>query len=458
MLEGDDGSTNLLDSNVTEEQPTEEIHEELFEPEITLHALTRWTAPKTMRLAARIGFHDVIVLIDSGSTHNFISERMANLLRLPVVPTEAFTVRVASGTNLRCQGRFEDVKVDLQGTIFSLTLYSLPLTGLDVVLGIQWLELLGSVVCDWKRLTMEFSWENQPKKLIGIDGQDIHTASAKELSKALHHGQALFALCFQVAQVAPQATIHPSMQELLHDFSDLFLEPTSLPPTREVDHCIALKEGMEPINVRPYSLKYLLEQRMATPEQQKWVAKLLGYDYEILYHPGRENSTADALSRKPGSSILYQIFLPQISLWEDIKEAAKEDPYIQSMGRVALEQPGGSYTWRHGLLLYKGKVIVPGNAALKAKLLHEMHDTKVGGHSGVLRTFKKLRQQFYWPGIHHSVQAYVKECEVCWKIKAETLAPAGLLQPLPIPCRVWEVSPWISLKAYRFRKARIPSW
>ncbi|KAA8538317.1 hypothetical protein F0562_027860 [Nyssa sinensis] len=105
MLEGDNGSTNLLDSNVTEEQPTEEIHEELFEPEITLHALTGWTAPKTIRLAARISFHDVIVPIDSGSTHNFISERMANLLRLPVVPTEAFTVRVASGTNLRCQGR-----------------------------------------------------------------------------------------------------------------------------------------------------------------------------------------------------------------------------------------------------------------------------------------------------------------------------------------------------------------
>ena len=31
------------------------------------------------------------------------------------------------------------------------------------------------------------------------------------------------------------------------------------------------------------SLKYFLEQRIATPEQQKWVAKLLGYDYEIIY-------------------------------------------------------------------------------------------------------------------------------------------------------------------------------
>ncbi|KAJ0010651.1 hypothetical protein Pint_32876 [Pistacia integerrima] len=177
MLEGYDGSDTLLGDNDPEEQPAQENYEEPTEPAITLHALTGWTAPKTMRIAARIGSHDVIILIDSGSTHNFISERIANLLRLLVVPTKTFTVRFANGENLRCQGQFEEVQVDLQGTIFSLTFYSLPLIGLDVVLGIQWLELLGSVVCDWKQLTMEFLWENQTKKLIGIDGQDIRAAS-----------------------------------------------------------------------------------------------------------------------------------------------------------------------------------------------------------------------------------------------------------------------------------------
>ncbi|KAA8521716.1 hypothetical protein F0562_012389 [Nyssa sinensis] len=51
---------------------------------------------------------------------------------------------------------------------------------------------------------------------------------------------------------------------------------------------------------------------MATPEQQKWVAKLLGYNYEIIYYPGRENSATDALSRKQRNTILHHIFIPQL--------------------------------------------------------------------------------------------------------------------------------------------------
>ncbi|KAH9678630.1 DUF676 domain-containing protein [Citrus sinensis] len=59
--------------------PTEEAS---FDPKITFYALTGWTAPQTMRVKAKIGPYEIIVLIDSGSTHNFISTRLANLLKL----------------------------------------------------------------------------------------------------------------------------------------------------------------------------------------------------------------------------------------------------------------------------------------------------------------------------------------------------------------------------------------
>jgi hypothetical protein len=46
------------------------------------------------------------------------------------------------------------------------------------------------------------------------------------------------------------------------------------------------------------SLKYFLEQRISSPEQQKWVTKLFGYDYGIIYKKGKDNVVANALSQK----------------------------------------------------------------------------------------------------------------------------------------------------------------
>ena len=46
------------------------------------------------------------------------------------------------------------------------------------------------------------------------------------------------------------------------------------------------------------SLKYILEQRIATPAQQKGLAKLVGYLFVVEYKKGCDNRVADALSRK----------------------------------------------------------------------------------------------------------------------------------------------------------------
>jgi hypothetical protein len=41
-----------------------------------------------------------------------------------------------------------------------------------------------------------------------------------------------------------------------------------------------------------------LEQRLSSKEKQKWVTKMLGYDFEIIYKKWKQNVVADALSRK----------------------------------------------------------------------------------------------------------------------------------------------------------------
>jgi len=72
----------------------------------------------------------------------------------------------------------------------------------------------------------------------------------------------------------------------------------------------------------------------------------MGYGYEIIYRPGKENSVADALSRMQWNLMLHRIFTSQVTLWDEIKKAIAADPYIQSMGHVATEKLGRSYIWR----------------------------------------------------------------------------------------------------------------
>jgi hypothetical protein len=92
------------------------------------------------------------------------------------------------------------------------------------------------------------------------------------------------------------------------------------------------------------NLKFLLEQRIVTPEQQKWVTKLLGYDYEITYKPGRDNNAADALSRVMGSFSLNTLFGSHTSLWDTIKTEARTNPYMIIISDKATANPGVPYS------------------------------------------------------------------------------------------------------------------
>ena len=62
------------------------------------------------------------------------------------------------------------------------------------------------------------------------------------------------------------------------------------------------------------NLKYFLEKRLSSEEQQKCVTNMLGYDFEIIYKNGKKNVVADALSRKyeDVEAFIYAISIIQL--------------------------------------------------------------------------------------------------------------------------------------------------
>lgn len=71
--------------------------------------------------------------------------------------------------------------------------------------------------------------------------------------------------------------------------------------------------------------------------------------------------------------------------------------------------------------------------------LQALHNSGVGGHSGIYATYSRIKQLFAWPKMKLSVQDYVKSCPVCQQDKIEHIKTPGLLQALPMPSQPWTV-------------------
>lgn len=71
-------------------------------------------------------------------------------------------------------------------------------------------------------------------------------------------------------------------------------------------------------------------------------------------------------------------------------------------------------------------------------LLNEFHNSPISGHQGVLKTYQRWANEVYWSRMKTRVQSFMAECATCQQAKYLTLTPAGLLQVLPIPKKIWK--------------------
>ncbi|KAF7836177.1 Retrovirus-related Pol polyprotein from transposon 17.6 [Senna tora] len=364
---------------------------------LSINSVVGITGGRTMKLKGKIRGSEVLIMIDSGATHNFISEGLVKKMGLDVEKTKPYRVTLGDGYTVQQQGCCKGLEIEMQG-----------------------LRAEQGVVC-----------------LEGDPALAKSLVSMKNLMRSVRKGGQGFLL--ELNEIAVQAETEPAIderiQKVIDDHAEVGRTIEGLPPHRSRDHAIIIREGEQPPNIRPYryphsqkaeieklkdafkwgeraqaafeelkkpmttvpvlampdfsqpfeletdasgtgigavlmqnkrpiayyshvlsnrarhssvyerelmaivfavkkwrhyllghrfviktdqkALKFLLEQRIMDPDQQKWMSKLMGYKFEIQYKPGAENRAVDALSRR-GTDLELKAF----SVWqyEDLED------------------------------------------------------------------------------------------------------------------------------------------
>lgn len=210
----------------------------------------------------------VLVLIDSRASHNFISVELVRTMGIEAgpTPTVSYGVRLGDGQCKETNGCCRDLMVCLgeQHTAIG-DFFLFDLGGVDVVLGIAWLATLGETRVNWKTLTVRFQFKDERVEIRGEPGLSKSLIPPQALMKIMEIETVSFLWDIALEEKEPKLLIGKNLtkvhrgqlQQLMKKHHRVFEEPEGLPPRRDIDHHIPIKVGVNPVNLRPYRYPHL---------------------------------------------------------------------------------------------------------------------------------------------------------------------------------------------------------
>lgn len=212
----------------------------------------------TLKLLGRIKHHQIIILLDTGSTHNILDISVAKRLNIKVQDQSPIRLAIADSRQVSVSKHCPDLTWEMGEIAFTSDFLVMKIGGYDAILGVQWLKTLGRFSMDMELHLFEFQSHGQLIQLHGLSSVNSVSPEEVKVIRELLTANQLYLLHtssqLQVdltSQLPLSGNQPTALQGLLDQFIDVFAEPRGLPPVQKFDHAIPLIDD-RPICCKPY--------------------------------------------------------------------------------------------------------------------------------------------------------------------------------------------------------------
>lgn len=146
------------------------------------------------------------------------------------------------------KGKCHQLAVQLGNFTTELDAYVLELGGLDMIMGVEWLQRFGKVTFDLEHMTISFQWKETRLELLG---QSFNHPKVEKIHKLMSSFISLLEERETLNTGRNSNGLKPQQQmdieKLLNGFSSVFEERSCLPPKRDNVHTIELHQNVGPV-------------------------------------------------------------------------------------------------------------------------------------------------------------------------------------------------------------------
>jgi len=96
---------------------------------------------------------------------------------------------VASGGTINFFRMCHNIMLSMGEYVLNSPMLSIPMGGVDVLLGVQWIQSLGMIAFNFQELFLKFFWEGKEVELMGIEGKPRKIINSNSMTKLLNKEQ-----------------------------------------------------------------------------------------------------------------------------------------------------------------------------------------------------------------------------------------------------------------------------